>query len=97
MVRLPDGTSKQWGDIKIDDLLFSPSKGVVKVIDIPMDGIDDIYKITLKDGRTVEASGNHIWNVYTVKDAHSTLNMTTRQMCDMGVKNKYGQHNFSIP
>jgi len=33
------------------------------VIDIPFDDIADTYKITLRDGRVVYASDDHLWNV----------------------------------
>jgi len=51
-VYTPNGL-KEWGDIKIGDTLFSPTKGSVKVIDIPVDEEMDIYKIKLSDGRVV--------------------------------------------
>lgn len=94
-VHTPEGI-KKWGEIKIGDSLFSPTKGVVKVIDIPIDEEMDIYKITLSDGRIIEASDNHIWTIY--KGTSKTLTeITTKQMLETGVKNKYGQHNYFIP
>ncbi|MCI6614911.1 MAG: hypothetical protein MSC51_03630 [Mollicutes bacterium] len=52
IVYTPDG-KKLWKDIKIGDKLFSPTKGVVTVTDIPIDEKMPIYNITLSDGRTV--------------------------------------------
>jgi hypothetical protein len=45
-VPTPEGF-KLWKDIKIGDTLFSPTKGTVKVIDIPVDTYMPIYKVTL--------------------------------------------------
>ena len=61
-VYTPNGI-KQWGDIKIGDKLFGSNNKLTTVIDIPFDEETDIYEITLKDGRKVKASDNHLWKV----------------------------------
>lgn len=91
----PDGETL-WENIKIGDRLFSPTKGIVTVTDIPIDGEDDIYEIILGDGRIVRASGNHIWSVY--KGTSKVLtNVTTKEMLSRGVVTKHSQHTFFIP
>lgn len=97
IVRLPDGTAKLWGDIKIGDELFGPNGNTVKVIDIPMDGEDNIYNITFSDGRTVKASSGHIWNVYTLNNRNAVKEITTKEMFEYGVINKFNQTKFYIP
>ena len=94
-VYTPDGI-REWKDIKIGDTLFSPTKGSVKVVDIPVDEEMDIYKIKLSDGRVVEASDNHIWLVYK-GTSKIPVEVTTKQMLEEGVINKYGQHKYFIP
>jgi Homing endonuclease. len=95
LVPTPDGM-KFWKDIKIGDTLFSPTKNTVKVVDIPIDEMMPIYEITLADGRTIQASDNHIWTVY--KGASRKLvEMTTKQMLDEGITTKWNQHKFFIP
>ena len=94
-VYTPDGL-KKWEDIKIGDTLFSPTKGSVKVIDIPIDEEMDIYKIKLSDGRVVEASDNHIWLVYK-STSKTPVEVTTKQMLEDGLLNKHGQHKYFIP
>lgn len=96
-VRMPDGSIKRWEDVNIGDTLFAPYGKTVKVIDIPVEGEDDIYRLTLEDGRQVEASSNHIWNVFTYTNPRSTRNVTTLDIYNKGVKNKHGQHIFFIP
>lgn len=54
---------KYWKDIQIGDKLFGTYGNITTVIDIPFDKLADTYKITLKDGRIVYASDEHIWNV----------------------------------
>ena len=96
-VRLPNGEIKFWKDIQIGDTLFAPNGKTTKVIDIPMDGEDDIYKITLGDGRTVEASSKHIWAVNKLNRKDKLFEVTTLDLYNEGVLNKHKQHNFFIP
>lgn len=91
----PSGV-KKWEDIKIGDTLFSPTKGIVKVIDIPIDEKMPIYRIKLADGREVEASDNHIWLVYK-GTSRTPIEMTTMQMMQEGIRTKWGQSKFFIP
>ena len=58
----PEGP-KLWRDIQIGDTLFGDDGLPTKVVDIPFDGTADIYKVTLRDGRTVLASDEHLWRV----------------------------------
>ena len=94
-VYTPEGV-KFWKDIHIGDKLFSPTKGIVTVTDIPIDEEMPIYKITLEDGRVIEASDNHIWLVYQ-GTSRNPIEMTTKQMLQIGVKNKWNQNRFFIP
>lgn len=96
-VYTPNG-KKLWKDIQIGDTLFSINGEQTKVINIPIDGEDDIYQIELIDGRTVQCSKNHIWNVYEpFKNRYCTRNVTTEYILQTGVKNKHNQLNFYIP
>ena len=97
LVRMPDGSTKKWEEVKIGDTLFSKDGKTVKVIDIPIDGIDDIYEITLADGRKVEASSNHIWCAYKNSHRYELREYTTKEMFDFGVINSCGQKNFFLP
>ena len=55
---------KKWGDISIGSELYGPDGNTTKVVGIPFDGEIEVYKVTLKDGRIVFASENHLWNVH---------------------------------
>ena len=96
LVRLPDGGFKLWKDVQVGDVLLAPG-GTTKVIDIPVHKEVPIYKITLRDGRIVYASDNHIWKVYKIHNSNVIQQYTTKQMFDIGIKNKYKQTNFFIP
>ena len=58
----PDGW-KNWGDIKIGDTLYGTYNNICTVIDIPYDKESPYYKITLRDGRIVYATDDHLWNI----------------------------------
>lgn len=94
-VHTPSGV-KQWKDICVGDKLFAPNGKTVTVVNIPMEGEDDIYKITLTDGRTVEASSNHIWKINKL-NTKTFEELTTVQLFETGAINKFNQHNFFIP
>ena len=93
-VNTPNGI-KLWEDIKVGDTLFSPTKGEVTVIDIPVNKEMPLYKITLEDGRTIDASDNHKWVVYK-ENSEVTTEITTEQMMKEGLT-KQGKYKFFIP
>ena len=89
-VYTPEGI-KLWGDIKIGDKLFSSYGTETTVIDIPFDAVTDIYEITLRDGRKVRASENHLWRVIDYNDIKKTL--STKQMLEDGYTRNRGNYN----
>ena len=95
IVRLPTGETKLWGDVGIGDKLFAPNGKTVRVVNVPIDGEDDIYRVTLSDGRSVEACKNHIWNVinYGRKRPYNT---TPVDILNNGLYTNSGQHKFFI-
>lgn len=72
-VYTPDGI-KSWGEIKVGDRLFGTYGNITMVTDIPFDGEADVYRLTLRDGRTIYASDDHIWNVIRRSDKISQRN-----------------------
>ena len=93
----PEG-KKKWKDIKVGDKLFSTQNRIVTVDAIPVDEYMPIYKVSLNDGREILCSDNHIWSVLRLNHAHKGLfNLTTKQMLEIGLKNKHKQNNFFIP
>lgn len=78
-VYTPDGI-KDWGDIKIGDRLYGTHGNVTVVTDIPFDQEADVYKITLRDGREIYASDDHIWNV--MRKNGKVVQRTTTELLD---------------
>lgn len=96
LVYTPKGLQK-WEEIQIGDYLFDTKGGITKVIDIPFNNKTDIYKLTLKDGRTIEASSNHLWKVIDYNGlikVKSTLELKENLTRDKG---KYKESIYYIP
>ena len=53
------------GSLKVGDTLVSPDGTPTQVEAIFPQGVRDVYELTLEDGRTVRADGEHIWSVST--------------------------------
>lgn len=68
----PDGW-KTWGEINIGDKLFTTYGTECTVTDVPYDKESPYYKITLRDGREVYATDDHLWNIIK-KGKHITVN-----------------------
>ena len=96
LVYTPKGLQK-WEEIQIGDYLFDTKGGITKVIDIPFNNKTDIYRLTLKDGRTIEASSNHLWKVIDYNGlikVKSTLELKENLTRDKG---KYKESIYYIP
>ena len=96
-VRLPDGSVAMWKDIKVGDKLLAPNGTTVSVTDIPMEGVDDIYRVTFADGRVVEASAGHLWPVYKYFERHRLSLLTTEYLYKHGVKTASNQSYYFVP
>lgn len=56
----PDGF-KQIGDLKIGDYVFGSNGKPTRVIDLPWRDREKIYRVTFKDGSSVDVGLNHDW------------------------------------
>lgn len=72
------------GDINIGDYVSNPDGSYTKVTHIFPQGIQKVYKVTLKDGATVKCTGDHLWSgkfrgtnlkgVYTLDEVNELMN-----------------------
>ena len=95
-VIMADGTKRTWKDVHIGDRL-NTIQGKTKVVNIPFDGEADVYKVTLEDGRVIYTGENHTWDVVKLNLPNKWVNISTKQMMNYGVKDKYNRHNFFVP
>lgn len=88
-------------DIKLNDKVASIDGSFSNVIGIWPQGIKDIYRITLKDGKTVDCSGDHLWTGYYTghKNTNGTYTakdiLLTMQACKTDTHNHYS--GFVLP
>ena len=61
-IRVPDGW-KNVEDLKVGNKVLTPNKTYTKVLGVYPQGKIDMYKITFYDKRSIEVSGNHLWEV----------------------------------
>jgi len=52
---------KKMGDMKVGDLVSNPDGSVARVIAVSPQGVKPIFKITMEDGATTRATGDHLW------------------------------------
>lgn len=62
LIKTPTGWIKM-GDVEIGTEVSTPDGGTSFIIDIFPQGVKDIYKITLDDGRAAECGLEHLWKV----------------------------------
>lgn len=64
-IKTPSGWTTM-GEIKPGDTVSTPDGGTARVVSIHPQGEIDYYRLTFKDGRTAEACGEHLWEIYNV-------------------------------
>ena len=62
LVHTPDGWKKN-KDLKVGDHVSTPS-GSSHIIGVYPQGELDLYKINFEDGRQIEVSGDHLWEIH---------------------------------
>lgn len=81
----PDGSYYTMGEVKVGDVIASPTEGSTVVTGIYSQGPRDIFEIELDDGRKVRASDNHLWKVAIDKNEQGEWNwqvVNTLQLID---------------
>lgn len=86
----------QAGNIHIGDQLFDIHGKPTTVIGVYPQGKQTIYNITLRDGRTVQCSGNHLWSIYKASSTKLTT-LQTESMKNNGIKYKSGSYKYYMP
>ncbi|PID29378.1 replicative DNA helicase [Candidatus Saccharibacteria bacterium] len=84
-------TTSGWttmGQLRIGDTLASTDGAASQVTGLFPQGSEQVYRVTFSDGRTTEASGEHLWSVhYRGWDAPRTL--TTLEIIDKLKRARY--------
>ena len=87
LVHTPDGW-KRMGDIKKGYTVSTPDNKTATVIDVFPQGVLPLYKITLYDGRTAEASNEHLWEIHIGYSKKKKKTIVTTAMLRRIMQNK---------
>ena len=82
------------GEIKVGDLVTTPDNGFGRVMGKYPQGVIPVYKLTFADGRTVRASGDHLWKVRVRKEWRLR---TTEQMIEILSRGTRSSASLAIP
>ena len=63
-IKTPYGWIKM-RDINVNDIVSTPDGGTAPVVGVFPQGKVEVFKVTFSDGRSVEACGDHLWNVFS--------------------------------
>lgn len=62
-IAMADGTFVENKDIKVGDMVLGPMGKPTEVIGVYPQGMCELYRVTLEDGRFVDVSKDHLWEV----------------------------------
>lgn len=102
LIPTPSGMRRA-GDIRVGDQIFARDGSRTTVLGVFPQGQLDAYRVTLRDGRHVDCSADHLWHVgFNSHDCIKWDDLTVQQMLDKGVLvHKKGNRNntarFFVP
>ena len=73
IVYTPEG-KKKWEDITVGSKLFDSRGDITTVTEVNELGKVPVYKLTLSDGRTVEATADHKWRIFRYRHKQRSWN-----------------------
>lgn len=81
LVYTPSGP-KRMGDIKVGDIVCTPSGGTANVIGVYPQGEREIFRITFSNNDTVECCKEHLWKVNAIMDGWEGRVKDTQYLID---------------
>lgn len=84
------------GDLKVGDYVFDRTGRPTMVTGVYPQGKRLIYRVTLADGRTVDADGEHLWSVMVHGRQHPSV-LRTKEMLQRGVLTDAGEARYHLP
>ena len=90
------------GALIVGDRVIGQNGQATRIVNVYPQGLQPIIRITFSDGTTARASWDHLWNVQTAQNdtarrPHYWRTMTTREIADIGLKDKAGNRTWRIP
>ena len=104
LIKIPNGW-KRMGDIQIGDIVQAYDGTSVPVVGVYPQGTLLTYKVTFSDGRSVDASADHLWQVQShrwTKDGKSNASrvlntLQVKQFVDEANQKKKAWYNVCVP
>lgn len=80
-------TEKRNGDLVVGDFVFNRKGEPVKITGVFHRGVQDIYKVSLSDGRCIYTDSSHLWTYAFCQDGviSDTYTNNTKELLDRGV------------
>ena len=95
---------KRNGDLKFGDYVYNQSGMPCRVLAVFHRGMQDLYEVCLKDGRSLITDSSHIWTLYDkdIKDYKKEKTITTKELYeselfDVDEDNVILSYNYQIP
>lgn len=97
-IRTPDGW-KLMGEMEVGSKVFAPDGSVTDVVGVYPQGVKPVYEFTFADGRTCEASDEHLWKVWDAGKGHSGKwrILTTLEIIERQKELSKAKNRLSIP
>lgn len=84
-IHTPQGI-RRFGDLKVGDYVFDRTGAPTKILGTYPQGKKDVYRVTLKDGRSMICNDEHLFTVLDTKHRKRGMKtMTLRKMLDHGI------------
>ena len=86
-IKIPGGWTTM-GNIKPGDKVSTPTGGVATVVELYPQGMKDTYIVELRDGRTTECCGEHLWEVFYTDNSIKPQIMSTIDIINFQLTHK---------
>lgn len=93
LIPTPQGWRKL-GELKIGDYVYDRTGKPTKVLNVFPQGEKQVYTLYLKDGRSTQCAGDHLWTVINKKNQQQTL--TIEELLKKGLTNSAG-FKYAVP
>ena len=93
LIPTPQGW-KKLGELKIGDYVYDRTGKPTKILKVFPQGEKQVYTLHLKDGRSTQCAGDHLWTVINKKNQQQTL--TTEELLKKGLTNSAG-FKYAVP
>jgi phosphate starvation-inducible PhoH-like protein len=97
LLMTPNGWQKM-GDIKVGDFVTGSDGKPVEVLGVFPQGKKEVYRLTMTDGSSVVACGEHLWQVTTMEDKRRNRSprvLETQEM--LGNFQRNHQYRYELP